>query len=505
MNLLISAVNVGTGALFAVLLGILLIALVLIAVWFLTRNIGVSRLVEEKDQKKETFMGLSIGTSIAFVILVGVVIRIIFGLFVKGDGLLYEQYVDAIQSIKDNGIGGYYSSGKLFPLTVYIVGFFGGLIGGGLSTDGVGVQLLLKLPFMLADIGTAILLYKIGKRYLNSQVGIIVAALFFLNPLFIMTSGIASSNASLVALVLLFAFYFMVCKRYFGFIAMFFVAILIDKIVLLFVVPFAVYVVYLFVKGVKVCRDKGVEGLIQDKSRSVVLMLPIYIVVCLAMCCLISWPLMMQSKNSFFGVFDTIWLQNTFVLQTFGKNALSIFNIFLRNGLDLGQTFPSLVFVIIFLLLSIGIVLALFLVKKNRANFVLISSFVAITLATYYVDMTAYSIVPSLVLLLLSFLLIRDKRLLKAFLIFSLLLFVNAMAAITHSGNFANVVVGDGSLYLDSGGARAFSIICTVCAIITHIYLTIVVLDICLSNKIKLLYQNSESSFVQSIKAFASR
>lgn len=507
---LIAANTNGTvGTLITILFTILLLTLMIVGAYLLMRTIGQKKSILQEDkngelvQIDEHIMGVPTKTALIFVIILGMVIRIIFGMTIKGDALILQNLTSAVEHYKNTGLRDYYGDGQLYPIAMYIFSLFGGIIGSGLSTTSVGLQLLLKLPLFLAEIGIVVLLYKIAKKYTNLKVGFIVASLYFLNPLFLMSTSMATSSSVLVAFFLLASFYLMINKKYFAFIAVFFLAILTDSIALLFVVPVLIYSIYLIAKGIKACKLNGVDGMMQDKQRAIVVLIPLYFIVGVIASALIAWPLMaVATKNAFLGVFDKVWFSG--ILDnygTFSDNALSIYNIFLRNGIPIGDGFPVLVFFIIFFLLACGIVLSIYLSKKNRANFVLITAFVVVTIATYYIGATAYSMLPALVLLLFAFILIKDRRILKIFTLFSLLIFVNAIAALIHSGNFANVITGTGETHLISGGGLAINIICTVLAVIIHVYFTMVTLDICMNNKVNYLKIDENARFMDGLKA----
>ena len=184
-----------------------------------------------------------------------------------------------------------------------------------------------------------------------------------------------------------------------------------------------------------------------------------------------------------------------------GHNSLGIFNLFMRNGKALNSRFPSVVFAVLFGVIITGIVLLVYLSKKNRANLVFLSAYILLTLATYFVGFNEFGLLGALFLLLTAFLLIRDKRILLLFGVLSLAVTVNATAVMASAEYFNNNVAyyfsapGYAGSELLRGGAVAVTIVCSVLAVLAHLYATMVLLDISMSNKRKVLPYAENATF----------
>ena len=59
------------------------------------------------------------------------------------------------------------------------------------------MALLVKLPLIIADFVSAILLYKLAAKYVNRYVGTIVSGIFLLSPVFMISSSVWGSTYSL--------------------------------------------------------------------------------------------------------------------------------------------------------------------------------------------------------------------------------------------------------------------------------------------------------------------
>jgi hypothetical protein len=172
--------------------------------------------------------------------------------------------------------------------------------------------------------------------------------------------------------------------------------------------------------------------------------------------------------------------------------------------------FPSAGFATLFSLIVTGLVLLVYLSRKNRANLSFLGAFVVLTLSIFYMGFSALSLVPVLVLVLFAFILIKDKRLLQIFGILSFAILFNASAVMAQAGYLNNLTDFDlatatNSLYngktvLASGGWMAVSIISSCIAILGFVYATVVLLDFSMGTKRKLFKNLVNPSVFQSLK-----
>jgi hypothetical protein len=386
-------------------------------------------------------------------------------------------------------------------LAFYVNALFGSL--GNSFADERFMLLGLRLPYILADIGSAILLYAIAKKYANAQVGAVIAGLFMLNPIFMLNSSMASQINSLMILTLLLALYCLLRRNVVGMLIFFGLSLLIDATAQYFVAPLIVYAVYLFVRAIRSTHRIRREGgsdlpLLKDPERNNIVLVPLTMVGVLLGMFLITLPLSIEGYGTNPWTFvNEMYLSRIDKLAYFGRNSLSLYNLFTRNGIPLGGNFPAMFFGVSFLLLSATIATVLFLSKRNRANMVLISSFVLLTLATYFVDFDAYALVVFLAVLLLSYVVVKDKRLLQVYGIYTVLLLINSMVARTAWLDTGN--------YLVEGGGMVVNIVLTVISLLAHIYFTIIVLDVCMTNRRLQLRADDTATFRESLKNWLGR
>lgn len=473
--------SVAGDTLFAVLFILGVLAVLFTAVWLLIRFAG--RVSDGKSFA--ALAGMLIG--------IGVVLRLILTFTIKG----YREDLSELYDAMDGMTGYYLSGGTLSPLTAALYRVIGLLCNGfGLGIDSVWLQFFAKLPILLADCGTAVVLYLLAKRYLGGYAGVIIAGLFSLCPAFLFAS-VWGSVYSIMTFGMVLSAWFLIRRQYLGLCVAFALTMLTGREALFLVPVVAVFVVTAFVRGcIALKKVKAENGIMSSPETAVVVKLPVYVVLSVLLAYLVSLPAVMPDYGA--GFFT--WIYQVFLLPLvtvtfFGYNALGIFNLFGKNGDLLGTGFPATVFAVIFGVLVVGIVLLVYLSRKNRANLVFTAAYVLLTLATYFVDFTAMSLLPVLVLLLFAFIVVRDKRILRILTVLAFAFTVNATGVMLSAGylsNAADAAFAAGTAYAGSTlltgvGFTTLSIVCSVLTVLAHLYCTLVILDIALSDKRSLL------------------
>jgi hypothetical protein len=237
----------------------------------------------------------------------------------------------------------------------------------------------------------------------------------------------------------------------------------------------------------------SIKEWIKDPVKGLVLRLPIYLVGSLLVMYLLQMPMLVDQNYNFFKWFNLLFIKPFAELHYFSFNALSIYNLFARNNAVMETTFPRIIFSLIFMLIATAVVLVVYTSKKNRVGLVLLGAYIFLTLAVYFMDFSAMSLLPMLGILLLSFIFIKDKRLLQVFTLLSFCMILNACAVIFVSGGFSSPdlvelagTTGLTSVLADSPFGTTMNVISSIIAILTHLYMTYIVLDITLSQSVKM-------------------
>ncbi len=490
--------NAAADVTFAVVFAVFTVLTVAAAVWLIIRFIG-----REETRSPAALAGMIIG--------LGVIVRLILCFTVRG----YRGDTAEMLDVMDGGLAGYYDGGgSLFPLTALVYRLMGLMTGGfDFADNSIWPQFFVKLPLIAADAFTAMILYLLAKKYVNGYVGTVLAGLYSLCPACMFASSVWGAAYPVMIVGMVLSMYFLVGRNYLGLTVTFALTLLTGREALFLIPVVAVYVVYAFVKAcIAVRRSQGGEGILASPETAPVVKLPLYVVGSVLVAYLVSLPAVLPDYGAgFFGWIYRFFLLPLVELTYFGYNSIGIFNLFGKNGDLLGSGFPATVFAVVFAILTVGIVLLVYLSKKNRANLVFTAAYVLMTLATYFVDFGAMALAPVLALLIFSFAVTRDKRVFRILLLTAFAFTVNASAVMISAGYLSNATdsvlsTGNaaytGQTLLSGGVNTAISVICSVIAVLTHIYFTLVVLDISVSDHRRLLDGDTAAGFRQAIRQF---
>ncbi len=495
-----STANIGAGVAFTAIAVILTFAVLFTAVWLLARFIGA-----DKSENAVRY--------VVALVAAGVVLRFLTAFFIGGYRFDFAVYNRMIEHFLTNGVTNYYFKlgPEVYPLTFYVFALFGGL--GrvfGIAADSAYLSVMIKIPFIIADAVTAVMLYKIGKKYINPQTGAVIAGVFSICPVFFTASGIWGTSLTLLLPFIAGSFYCLIEKKHFAAIMLYALSMLVAKEAIYIYPVYFVYYLYIFIRALvaAVKAKKPFGEIAKDANLSLAYKVPVYFVCAFLIKYVVSLPLIaVDMKGNPFTFVYELFLAPLSQLEYFSYNGLSVFNIFGYNGETVNVTFPSVIFAVCFALLITGIVCAVYFSKKNRAVLPLLAAYVFYTLATYFLDSSVMSLYPVVFLLLLAFAYIKDRRLLQVFFATSVLLTVNALSAMVNGG-FMNMLSASsfvapsytGSPLMDAGFALGLNIALSVLAVATHIYLTLVTFDISMSNNRKLLCGREDIGYFEGIK-----
>lgn len=467
--------------------------------------IGKYHSVDDEDTLK---VGkLKIGYMIAILLVIGLAVRLLLTFTVNGYGASYNTvYTIANNVINVNdGFGGYTSSFiGVAPLMGYLYTLFGGWgVALGVGQDDIAMQLFVKLPYLLSDIAMFFVLYWILKKYVNRYVALTLSGLYFLSPLSFVMSAMWGSEYALLALGLVLTFYFLLTKNVFGMTVAMSLSCLVSSDAVYMAPVVAVYLVYAFVKAIiKIVKTKpSFDMLFKDSSLYNVLYVPLCMALGVALIYLLALPAYFaDGVVSFAAVMEQLFVKPFLyasgegALYYFTENGLSIYTIFMQNYATLGTNFPTLAFAGIFVFLVAVIVTVIFLLRRNRANILLLSSYVSLTVGVYCIGASEWTLVPSLALMLLAFAVVKDKRLLKVYAVMSVFIVLNALLVMFGGGQITPVYTEGYFNMTENGALNVFSVLLSVLTVLMHIYCTVVVLDVALTKNRKPFLTDTASS-----------
>lgn len=496
----------GGGIAFTVIFAIASVVIFAVAVWLLC--LGLRGIAPEfKLKAKNIFI-------VALVI--GAVIRMVMAFTMKG----IVGFTTAFSSIRagysgifsmtnylvSNGFNGFmkmYDSVFFYPLTMYILTFFGSALSlfTELSASSVATVIFLKLPFVISDILLAVFVYGIAKKYAGEIVGLATGGLVALCPVF-MLGSIYPSVYSFFAVALVAMLYFMLERKYIKLIITYSISLLIcfESIFLLPIV--ATFVIYAYAKKIIAFKYDKNRGKLWGSQHDLIIKLPIAVVACMVVSYLITLPFVLDTVGANpFKMLYVYYLKPFDTLGYFTYNGLSLYALFGKNGNTLSLSFPTYAFSVLFMIAIVAITLIIYLSRKNRANLLMFVSFALFTVNTYFVDSSELTLIPCLAALLLAIAVLKDRRLVQIFGITALLVFVNACGVLLNCGYFTleSTYVAE----VLSGSWRVVGIILSAMAVLVHIYYTAVVLDIVMNGDIKRFEpkgDNFKSALVSLIK-----
>ncbi|MCL2234340.1 MAG: hypothetical protein FWC11_02545 [Firmicutes bacterium] len=476
----------------------------------------------KKEKQKTT--GLNLGILFGATLGLGLVLRLIFTFVVAGHrGDMSELYT-FMNLMSDGNMWQAFSVYGIYPVQAWMFMIFGGIGNAtGANMDSIGFPLLYKLPFIIADLVTAFILFKAAKRYINAQTGLIFAAFIMLFPLFIFASSIWGSVFSIFMMLLVLTFYLIAKRNYIGAIFANSFALLTTRDALYVLPVVLIFLVVACVRYGTVVRHSkpknisGIIGNIKDKRESKkelrkatlnVILIPTMFIASLVLMYLVSLPVLVGNNANPFVLFFNIFFYPLGAIDNFGTNALNIFNLFLRN--DSIFTAPMVVFSILFAVVVVALVMLIYISRKNRANLSFLAAFILLTLSVFFMGFGAMNLVAPLGLFLLSFILIKDKRILKVFGLTSFAVLLNGFAVMASAGylnnnssNYFTTGAGyTGNPILNEGGFLAISIISSIIVILTFVYAVLILLDLSMSDRRRLLKTPASGKFFESIKNF---
>ncbi|MFR5062136.1 MAG: hypothetical protein ACLTEK_03890 [Christensenellales bacterium] len=495
-----STANLGADVTFTVVTILLTVAVLLTAVWLLAKFINAHK-------------GANVVKFVVITVAAGVVIRVLSSLFIGGYRYEFTVYNRMIDHFMTNGFSDYYFKfgAEVYPFSYYIFALFGGL--GrifGLESGSAYLSVMIKIPFIIADAASSIILYRAAKRYVNAETGAVLAGVYSLCPVFFTASGIWGSSVALLMPFILGSFYLLISKKHLAAILVYSLAMLVVKDATYLYPLYLIYYGFIFVRSIvrNVREKKAFKESVRDGELSLAYKLPVYFTASFLLKYVVSLPLIIKDygANPFTFIYN-LFLAPLASLEYFSYNGLSIFNIFGKNAETVNVTFPSVIFTVCFGILIAAIICVVYFSKKNRAVLPLLAAYVLYTLATYFLDSDAMSVIPVLALLLLSFVYIKDRRILQVFCLTAFAGVTAALAAMVNGG-FMNMLGAEsfvlpsytGSPALTSGFGLVTIIFCSVISVASHLYLTLVAFDITMSNNRKLLGGRSDIGYFEGIK-----
>lgn len=430
---------------------------------------------------------------LAVILFAGFALRLIFALCIRGYRNEYGIFVNMFDRLKLVGMSGYYkgnASGVLYPVTYFIYLIFGGLSNAmGLSNHDVGMQFMIKLPMIIADLLTALAIYKIAGKYINKATALILAAFICVCPIFFIGSSIWCTQITFTVMFMCFACYFLARKKHALTIAFATLAAFSSKEGIYIFPVVCVFSVYHLVRAaINVKRNKPHGGAVLESDYRAVITVPVGFIASVIAVYLIGLFMMHSySYNPFVYIYEFL-LEPLTGWAYFTVDGLSVYSVFNRSGATPGARFPSWLFLCLFAAIIFAVVFVVYFTKKNRATMVLLMAFSLFTMQVYYPGTTAIGMQSTLAVLVAAYALNRDKRILTALFIVGLCFAINSLTVVANMGQLNNLSDYDlSSLTLPTAGIKAVTITCSVITVLAHLYFTLIAVSIGMTGQRKML------------------
>ncbi|MDE6029581.1 MAG: glycosyltransferase family 39 protein [Clostridiales bacterium] len=466
-------------------ISIIVVATVLSVLCFIGLIILLCRFADFGGKVKNTAL------IFAGILVAGLALRLVFALCVRGSRDDYGVFTTMIKTLKLSGPAGYYNgdaSGVLYPIVYFVYLIFGGLANAmELSYQSLGMQFMIKLPLIIADLLTAVAVFKIADRYVNRATALVLAGFVCVCPIFFIGSAIWCSPITFVVMFACWACYFLARKNHAATIVFATLAAFSGKEgIYLFPVIF-VFSVYHLVRAIlNIRRDKVRGGAVLGADYRAVITVPVSFLLSLVVAYLLGLIMVHSySANPFTYIYEFL-LAPLSGWAYFTSDGLSVYSIFNRSGVSAGARFPSWLFVCLFTAIIFAVVGVVYFTKRNRATMVLLIAFTMLTMQVYYPGTTAISMQVTLAVMLAAYALNRDKRILYVLFLVGLCFAVNSLTTLSNIGQMNNL--SDYNLEAAAnGGIKAVTIACSVITVIAHLYFTVVAVSVGMTGQRRML------------------
>lgn len=418
--------------------------------------------------------------ALMIVLAVGLVIRLLLGMFITGNRADYGMIQKAIEHIGNASIPSYYAGDaakSVFPFGYFVYVIFGGFaqISGLVKYDAM-LRFIIKLPLIIADLVTAVFIYKIANRYFDRVAGLVGAALVAVCPVFYIGSAVWTSQIAFTCMFAVIAFYFMARKNYIGTVLATTGAAYSSKEGVYILAAVAVFCGFHMISAcVKIKKDGASAKAVLGENYRAAVFIPVGLVggfLCAYLLTMIGAG--SYSVNPFRYIYEYL-LEPLCSISYFTYDGLSVYALFARNGAAPDARFPARLFAVIFSLIVTAVVCVVYFTKRNRATLVMLAAFSALTMTVYYPDGGAAGGMLALVALLSSYMLVKDKRILYVLAVIGLCFVLNAAGALANMQQLNTL----GDYYFTVSGVpvignKVLNIVCSALAVVAHLYFTVI-------------------------------
>ena len=402
-------------------------------------------------------------------------------------------FEDGVKYYSNNAGGVDYAPGQLYIF--YYIGLFTRWF--KLAEGGVWTVFFFKLPNLLADLGIACVIYGFTKKVVNQKTALGIAALYLFNPAVLFAFSIWGGTQAVFIFFLILTFRYVLDKKYLKMCFAYAGAVLFSASALTVAPLLLIALIAVFVKALSAytgrsqLEKKAPEGVMNMPQYSAVWKAPVGILAFFVSLLLLCLPFTVKGIDAGgkFGLFSfcKLFKELSVGLNFFTSNAFSIYMTKNNAAFD---SLHGLMIAMYFVMCAI--LAAVYIMKRNRANLVLLSAFFYFILAYFMADANPLSAVTGLILLLFACVAVGDRRLFGQYLIFSLVCLLNISAVLISAQYMNNLpdYLLDKTTNTAYGGVAAlpktFMIVGSVIALLSFLYFMYTAMDITVANRRKI-------------------
>ncbi len=435
-----------------------------------------------------------------FILLAAFLIRIIFVFVIKGYRPDITAALSAASKLMESGTG-YYASNEInyAPGQLYLYYYIGLFRNWFNILDGSrGMVFVLKLPGLIADLSIGYLIYSFTKRFVNKKAALGISALYLLNPAVIFAFTVYGGMDAVYIFFLVLTLRFLLDKKYLKMCFAYAAAVFFSENALMIAPLLLVYLCAAVVKAIRGkmhADDPNFKKKISDADdeNRALWQTPVGIAAFFLTLIIASLPFTVKGlesggKFAFFSVFP-VYSKLSIHFSIFTNNGFNISAIFGKNGMAYDGANAYIIVLYFVMAAILGII---YVMKRNRANLLLLSSVFFFIAAYFMPEATPVTVVPGIVLLIFACAAIGDRRLYGSLFIFSALSLIN-VSSVMISNQYMNSLpdyIFDPNANPLYGGAaqlpKVFMIVFSAVSVLAFLYFMYTVLDITVSNRRKI-------------------
>jgi Gpi18-like mannosyltransferase len=320
----------------------------------------------------------------------------------------------------ENGPSVFYTSGMFadyppgYMAVLWALGFIRSVF--NIEAGGALFTLIIKLPSILAEVGLALLAYRVASRRIGRSFGLLCAALLLFNPAMFFNSSVWGQIDAILSLFIALALWFLVDERYIPAAAMYALAVIFKPQAIMFAPVIGLAYVYAFFKkgGIKKAVA-GTAGGLAVAAAVLALFIALF------------------TGNQ---PYDWVIEKYAGTIKYYNYASINAFNVYTLFGLNWGQVPSFTLFgfkiaygTIALVLICVAIVFLQWRTREQRRFFDL-SAFLVISVFMLVHSMHERYMIPACICLLFAYIYSRDASTLFFAAAFSIYALLNEMVTL---------------------------------------------------------------------------